>query len=93
LGTCSNLVTIFFNLLKSVTHIPYHKIHPLHLLCQGLNLELYITLGMRVVCSSDQTWLYLKKLVNGKKTFPHVARVSLKIRFPPSSLLLCLLRN
>jgi hypothetical protein len=44
LGTYASFIPIFLHILKLVTHVLYHKIHPLHHLCQGLNLEVYITL-------------------------------------------------
>jgi len=45
LGACTSLVTTFLHPIKSVTHVPHHKIHPLHHLCHGLHLELKFSLG------------------------------------------------
>jgi len=51
LGTCSSHVTMFSHLLKSVTHVPHHKIHSFHHLRHGLHLEFkfYILRGWCVV--------------------------------------------
>jgi len=45
LGACTSLVTTFLHPIKSVTHVPHHKIHPLHHLCHGLHLKLKFSLG------------------------------------------------
>jgi len=69
LGTCSNHLTLFSHLLKSVTHVPHHRIHSCHHLRHGLHLKFkfYIKRGWCVVLIwHDRTcknWLVVKKIL------------------------------
>jgi hypothetical protein len=65
---------MFLHPIKSVTYIPHHKIHPLHLLHHGLHLELKFSLRMGWCVVSiwhDNTcknWLVVKKQLSSRRS-------------------------
>ena len=82
LGTCSSHVTMFLHPIKSVTHIPHHKIHPLHHLRHGLHLKFKFSLGMGwcvVLIWHDSTcknWLVVKKISSHRSCFAQTLLIS-----------------
>jgi hypothetical protein len=79
LGACTSLVTMFLHPIKSVTHIPQHKIYHLR---HGLHLELkfYLGRGWYVVLiwhdSSYKHWLVVKKKSSRRSCFAQTLLIS-----------------